>query len=101
MRQNWDWNQFKPPVCVEDDDLRLHVIDGQHTSIAAATHNALQNFTVPKQNSERIGRIPVIVVEASSIEARAKAFIGQTPSALASPRTSSSKPPVPPATRMP
>jgi hypothetical protein len=57
----WDWKAFKPPVVVEVDGL-LHVVDGQHTAIAAASHPA-------------IDRIPVMVVAAGSKEARASAFV--------------------------
>ena len=60
--RNWDWSKFKPPVVASTDD-GLEVIDGQHTAIAAATH-------------EQIKLIPVMVVEASSLEDRARAFVG-------------------------
>lgn len=57
----WDWASFKPPVCVEDG-ARLHVIDGQHTAIAAATHGG-----IPK--------IAVMVVKAEATQDRARAFV--------------------------
>ncbi|MDE2577924.1 MAG: hypothetical protein KGL46_03880 [Hyphomicrobiales bacterium] len=58
----WDWRRFKPPVVVKTSD-GYHVIDGQHTAIAAVTHGG-----IPK--------IPVLVIAAESIEDRAKAFVG-------------------------
>lgn len=57
----WDWRAFKPPVCVQVDGL-LHVVDGQHTAIAAATHPA-------------IATIPVMIVEGERREDRAAAFV--------------------------
>lgn len=59
---DWDWRRFKPPVVVKTKD-GLHVLDGQHTAIAAATH--------PK-----IKTIPVMLVEAPEMADRAKAFLG-------------------------
>jgi hypothetical protein len=60
---SWDWRTFMPPVVVRTKE-GLHVIDGQHTAIAAATH--------PK-----ITDIPVMVVKAEEITDRAKAFLGR------------------------
>lgn len=57
----WDWRAFKPPVVVEVDGT-FHVVDGQHTAIAAATHPA-------------IAKIPVMVVEGERVEDRAAAFV--------------------------
>jgi hypothetical protein len=57
----WDWRAFKPPVVVEVDGA-LHVLDGQHTAIAAASHPG-------------IASIPVMVVAAGSHEDRASAFV--------------------------
>lgn len=62
MVTNWDWRSFKPPVVVKTK-AGMHVVDGQHTAIAAASH--------PK-----IKTIPIMVIEAADREARAKAFIG-------------------------
>lgn len=59
----WDWAKFTPPVC-SLGDYGLEVIDGQHTSIAAASH-------------PRIAQIPVMIVETADVAARAMAFIGQ------------------------
>ncbi|MGE0289286.1 MAG: hypothetical protein AB7I42_26575 [Bradyrhizobium sp.] len=58
----WGWTRFKPPV-VAETDKGLHVIDGQHTAIAAVTHGGLAT-------------IPVLVVKADTIAERAQAFIG-------------------------
>ncbi|MDX6806345.1 DUF6551 family protein [Terrihabitans rhizophilus] len=58
----WDWNRFKPPVAVITDN-GLELIDGQHTSIAAATH-------------PDVHQIPVMIVEAADRADRAAAFLG-------------------------
>jgi hypothetical protein len=60
----WNWAHIKPPVCVRDAKGRLVVLDGQHTAIAAVSHGA-----IPK--------IPIMIVEANTVEARAAAFISQ------------------------
>lgn len=57
----WDWRGFKPPVCVRVGD-RLHVIDGQHTAIAAASHGSFET-------------IPVLIVAADRPADRASAFV--------------------------
>ena len=59
---NWDWRRYKPPVVVEIDGV-YHVIDGQHTAIAAATHGGLVE-------------IPVMIVAAADVKERAAAFVG-------------------------
>jgi hypothetical protein len=61
----FSWARFKPPICVrtQESGSILVVIDGQHTAIAAASHGG-----VPK--------IPVMVVDADDVEARAAAFVG-------------------------
>lgn len=59
----WDWRRFKPPVVAEVDGT-FHLIDGQHTAIAAASHPHITN-------------IPVMVVQAAEMADRARAFIGQ------------------------
>jgi hypothetical protein len=57
----WDWRAYKPPnVCRVGD--ALHVVDGQHTAIAAASHPA-------------VGKIPVFIVDAPAAADRAGAFI--------------------------
>lgn len=60
---SWDWRSFQLPLCVQTKD-GLHVVDGQHTAIAAASH--------PK-----IDTIPIMVVDAPSVKDRARAFIGR------------------------
>lgn len=57
----FDWTKFKAPVCVESPD-GYFVIDGQHTAIAAASHPDVKT-------------IPIMVVDAASIEARASSFV--------------------------
>ncbi len=54
------WAKYKTPTCVRVDD-KLHVIDGQHTAIAAATLG--------------IKKIPVDVVDAATGLERADAFV--------------------------
>jgi hypothetical protein len=58
---NWSWRAFKPPVCVRVDD-GLHVIDGQHTAIAAASHPGVE-------------RIPILVLPPGDRRDRAMAFV--------------------------
>lgn len=60
MVTQWDWAKYKPPICAKRHGV-LCVVDGQHTAIAAATLG--------------IVRIPVLVVRADEIEARAEAFV--------------------------
>lgn len=62
---DFDWRRFKPPVVVRASDSPDHfdIIDGQHTAIAAATHGGIE-------------KIPVLLISAEAIEARAKAFLG-------------------------
>lgn len=55
------WNRVKPPVAVEEDG-RYHVIDGQHTAIAAA--------------SLGLPELPCMIVEAEALDERARAFVG-------------------------
>lgn len=62
LTANWDWRAFKPPVVVLIGD-GYHVIDGQHTAIAAATRGE--------------PLIPVMVVDAPTIADRAFAFVRQ------------------------
>jgi hypothetical protein len=58
----WDWARFKAPIGVLTD-AGIELIDGQCTSIAAATHPAVE-------------KIPVMIVEAAERSDRATAFIG-------------------------
>lgn len=62
--ENWSWLEFKPPIVVWADGS-FHVIDGQHTAIAAASH-------------PDIDKIPVFIADETNIdiEDRAKAFVG-------------------------
>jgi hypothetical protein len=59
--ERFDWTKFNPPVCVECPD-GYFVIDGQHTAIGAASH-------------PDIATIPIMVVDATSVEARAQSFV--------------------------
>jgi hypothetical protein len=59
--RSFAWNRIKPPVVV-DDAGRYHVIDGQHTAIAAA--------------SLRIPELPCFLVEAAALAERARCFVG-------------------------
>lgn len=61
MVERFAWNRMKPPVVVEAGS-GFHIIDGQHTAIAAATIG--------------IAEIPIFVVEASALDERARAFVG-------------------------
>ncbi len=61
MCEGFAWNRMKPPIVVEVAS-GLHIIDGQHTAIAAA--------------SLGIEKIPIVIVEAGQERDRAYAFIG-------------------------
>lgn len=56
------WNQYKPPIVVQAGSNGFHVVDGQHTAIVAA--------------SLKIPQILIFVVEADTLDARARAFVG-------------------------
>jgi hypothetical protein len=60
--REWNWRRFKPPVVARVGEA-WHVIDGQHTAIAAISHGG-------------IDKIPVLVIEADDTLDRAQAFIG-------------------------
>lgn len=61
--RNWNWTHFKPPIVVSDPDTKsFYILDGQHTAIAAATHDG-------------VDKIPVMVVNAAHVPDRARAFI--------------------------
>lgn len=60
--QEWDWKAFKPPIVTEADGSVFHILDGQHTAIAAATHPAIKE-------------IPALVVNAGEPQGRADAFV--------------------------
>jgi hypothetical protein len=57
----WDWRAFKPPICVQVG-AHLHVVDGQHTAIAAVTH-------------PDVAEIPVMIIQAEDARDRASAFV--------------------------
>lgn len=57
----WDWRSFAPPVVVAVGDW-YHVIDGQHTAIAAATRGDFKE-------------LPVQLVESSPPKERAQVFL--------------------------
>lgn len=59
--KRWDWSSFSPPTVVRTD-TGLHVIDGQHTAIAAISHPEIED-------------IPIMLVEAPEMEDRATAFV--------------------------
>lgn len=59
---SFKWNRFELPTVVETEGRQLHIIDGQHTAIAAATLS--------------IALIPVLIVEAETLAERARAFVG-------------------------
>lgn len=59
---SWSWEKFKPPVVTRDSEGRYFIIDGQHTSIAAASH-------------PDIDKIPVMFIPIDSVEDAALAFI--------------------------
>jgi hypothetical protein len=60
--RDWDWRRYKVPV-VAKVGHEWHVIDGQHTAIAAVTHGGIEE-------------IDVMVVDADRSSDRARAFIG-------------------------
>jgi len=62
------WNRVKPPIVV-DEDGRYHVIDGQHTAIAAA--------------SLGLPELPCVIVEAVALDERARAFVGHNSDRIA------------------
>ncbi|WP_025036114.1 DUF6551 family protein [Bradyrhizobium sp. DOA9] len=62
------WNRVKPPIAV-DDGGKYHLIDGQHTAIAAA--------------SLGITELPCFVVEAVAQDERARAFVGHNTDRIA------------------
>lgn len=62
MVERFAWARMKPPVVVEAKGGGYHIIDGQHTAIAAATIGLPQ--------------VPIFVVEADALDERARAFVG-------------------------
>lgn len=65
----WSWTKFKPPIVVKVGES-WRVIDGQHTAIGAASHGG-------------IPAIPVICVQADTVEEQADAFLGHNRDRLA------------------
>lgn len=62
MIGEFSWSRMKPPIVVKAGPASLHIIDGQHTAIAAAT------IGLPE--------IPVFIVHADNLDERARAFVG-------------------------
>jgi hypothetical protein len=62
MIENFNWNRLKPPIVVQAGPTSLHIVDGQHTAIVAATLG--------------IPQIPVFIVKADTVDERARAFVG-------------------------
>lgn len=62
MIENCAWNRMKPPIVVQVGPATFHIVDGQHTAIAAA--------------SLGITEVPVFVVKANQVDERARAFVG-------------------------
>ncbi|WP_271605809.1 hypothetical protein [Bradyrhizobium sp. CCBAU 11434] len=60
--ETFRWNRYKPPIAVQTGPATLHVIDGQHTAIIAATL--------------KIPEILILIVGAESVDERARAFVG-------------------------
>ncbi len=63
IAKSWDWRKFNLPTVVADPDGKLHLIDGQHTAIAAASRHDIPT-------------LPVKIVDADSIADRAETFVG-------------------------
>lgn len=59
----FDWSQFNLPSVVRISETEYECVNGQHTSIAAASHPG-------------ISKIPVFVISGDSVEDRARAFLG-------------------------
>jgi hypothetical protein len=66
--EKWDWAQYKPPIVAKVGEA-WHVVDGQHTAIAAATHGGFAT-------------IPVMIISAIDTESRARAFVGHNQNRL-------------------
>lgn len=71
----FDWRKFKPPVVTLASDADgpcavYDVIDGQHTAIAVASHGGIE-------------QIPVVVIETTGSEDKARSFLGHNRDRLA------------------
>jgi hypothetical protein len=65
MVESWDWAKFSMPAAYVTPSGRLVLFDGQHTAIAAASHQEIET-------------IPVAVYHSiASIRAAAEAFVGR------------------------
>lgn len=63
MVAGWDWMAFKPPIVAATDQEGIYdVVDGQHTSIAAATH-------------PEVGMIPALLIHPEDLAGRAMSFV--------------------------
>lgn len=62
MIENFKWNRLKPPIVVQAGPASLHIVDGQHSAIVAATLG--------------IPQILVYIVKAETVDERARAFVG-------------------------
>lgn len=62
MAAQFSWERMKPPVVVDAGAGALHVIDGQHTAVAAA--------------SIGLPEIPLFLVAGGDSQSRAAAFVG-------------------------
>lgn len=60
--ENFSWNRMKPVIGVQVGPASIHIVDGQHSAIVAA--------------SLGIPEVPVYIVTADSIDERARAFVG-------------------------
>jgi hypothetical protein len=67
--ENFKWNRLKPPIVVQAGPDSLHIVDGQHSAIVAAT------LGIPK--------ILVYIVKAETVDERARAFVGHNSDRIA------------------
>jgi hypothetical protein len=62
MIEKFSWNRMKPVIAVQVGPASIHIVDGQHSAIVAA--------------SLGIPAVPVYIVSADTIDERARAFVG-------------------------
>jgi hypothetical protein len=67
--KQFSWNRMKPPIAARAEDGQIHLIDGQHTAIAAASLN--------------IPAIPVFIVAAEALHERARSFVSHNTNRVA------------------
>lgn len=60
--ENFSWNRMKPVIAVQVGPASIHIVDGQHSAIVAA--------------SLGIPVVPVYIVTAETVDERARAFVG-------------------------